>query len=70
MRTRDIPEHGELVDLRFTSPVGERVALSALVWWTTNETEESDGRALRRPGFGCRLLDESDAYTRMLDRLR
>ena len=44
---------------------GDEVEVSGLVWWTTAE-----GRGHPNPGFGLRLLDPTDAYTKLLDDLR
>lgn len=61
--TASIPPQGEMVRFEFTPPGGERIELSGLVWWTTR------GRRARQEGFGLRLLDESDAYQQLLERL-
>ena len=61
--TASVPEAGESVDLIFRAPGGEEVSLSGLVWWTTNG---GDGKRHRNPGFGLRLLDESDDFRSLL----
>ena len=61
-----VPEEGESIDLSFRAPGGEEVSLSGLVWWTTNGV---DGKGYRTPGFGLRLLDDSDDFRSLLARL-
>lgn len=67
--SRAIPEHGEMVSLRFAMPGEGRLSLTGMVWWTTRDDEEHRGH--RHAGFGLRLLDQGDAYEaavgRMLD---
>jgi len=64
--TASIPEEGESVDLTFRAPGGREVRLSGLVWWTT---KGGDGKGHRTPGFGLRLLDDSDDFRSLLARL-
>lgn len=64
--TASVPEEGECVDLTFRVPGGEEVSLSGLVWWTTNGV---DGKRHGTPGFGLRLLDESDDFRSFLGSL-
>jgi hypothetical protein len=61
--TRSIPEQGDLVEVEFAAPGGERIRVSGLVWWTSLD------RALRGKlsGFGVRLLDAEDPYTGFVD---
>lgn len=61
--TASVPEEGESVDLTFRAPGGEEVSLSGLVRWTTHDRF---GKRHRIPGFGLRLLDESDAFRSLL----
>lgn len=64
--TTSIPDEGEEVRLSFTPPGGEDIEVAGLVWWTTL------GRTLRATqpvGFGLRLLDEDEAYLRLVERL-
>ena len=61
--TASVPEAGESVDLTFRAPRGGEVSLSGLVWWTTNG---EDGKRHGNPGFGLRLLDESDDFRGLL----
>jgi uncharacterized protein (TIGR02266 family) len=62
--TASVPEAGESVDLTFRVPGGEEVSLSGMVWWTTNA---DDGKRHRNPGFGLRLLDESEDFRNLLE---
>jgi Tfp pilus assembly protein PilZ len=64
--TASVPEEGENVDLSFRAPGGDEVSLSGLVWWTTND---GNGKGHRTPGFGLRLLDDSDDFRSLLARL-
>ena len=64
--TASVPEEGESVDLTFRAPGGKEVSLSGLVWWTTNG---GDGKGYGTPGFGLRLLDDSDDFRSLLARL-
>ena len=61
--TRSIPEQGDLVEVEFAAPGGDRICVSGIVWWT------SPDRTLRgRPaGFGVCLLDSDDPYMRFVD---
>jgi Tfp pilus assembly protein PilZ len=61
--TRTIPEQGDLVEVEFAAPSGDRIRVSGIVWWT------SPDRTLRGQlsGFGVRLLDDDDPYTRFVD---
>jgi Tfp pilus assembly protein PilZ len=61
--TASIPEQGETVELRFSTPSGRRLAVSGLVWWTTAQTHPD---RYKLPGFGLRLLEESDDYDRFV----
>ena len=62
--TTSVPEAGENVDLNFRGPGGREVCLSGLVWWTTK-----DGGRHRTPGFGLRLLDDSEELQGLLANL-
>ena len=57
--SREIPENGEMVSLRFALPGKGRVSLTGLVWWTT---QDDPGQQHRHAGFGLRLLDQGEAY--------
>ena len=61
--TASIPDEGESVDLTFRAPGGREVRLSGLVWWTT---KSGDDKGHRTPGFGLRLLDDSDDFRSLL----
>jgi hypothetical protein len=61
-----IPEQGDNLELNFRAPNGEMVNLSGMVWWTTND-DQALGHG--RSGFALRLLEESDEFQRLLDRL-
>ena len=60
------PEQGENVQLSFKTPAGGDVSISGMVWWTT---DDDDGKAHRTPGFGLRLLDESDEFRNLLENM-
>ena len=64
--TTDVPAEGDSVRLRFSAPGEPSVELTGLVWWTTLSAPD---RARRAPGFGLRLLDDSEAYDRIVSRL-
>ena len=63
--TTQVPHEGELVSLSFRDHRGKPLDVHGLVWWTTNEAPGSH----RAPGFGIRLLEDSDAYSRFLESL-
>lgn len=65
--TRSIPGQGENADLSFRAPDGDKIRLSGLVWWTTN-----DGRQTlhREPGFGVRLLDDNERFRKFWSSLQ
>jgi uncharacterized protein (TIGR02266 family) len=62
--TASLPEEGDNVALHFRAPNGRECSLSGMVWWT-RAPSDIDRRA---PGFGLRLLEESDALTSLLAR--
>jgi Tfp pilus assembly protein PilZ len=64
--TSDVPAEGDTVRLSFAPPGEPRIALVGLVWWTTLSAPD---RAKRAPGFGLRLIDDSEAYDRVVTRL-
>jgi Tfp pilus assembly protein PilZ len=64
--TSSIPEEGELVRLHIKMPTGNRLAISGLVWWTT-AAQQANGH--RTPGFGLRVLDDSQAYRNLIETL-
>lgn len=63
--TAQVPDQGELVSLSFRDPKGRPVDVSGLVWWTTDESPGPH----RAPGFGMRLLEDCDDFTRFVDSL-
>jgi Tfp pilus assembly protein PilZ len=63
--TTQVPHQGDLVSLSFRDPKGKGVDVSGLVWWTTTDEPGSH----RAPGFGIRLLEDSEDYLRFLDSL-
>ena len=65
VETRSIPMQGEAVSLRFLQRSISNVEVKGLVWWTT---EDEPGHH-KGPGFGIRLLDESDDYRSFLESL-
>lgn len=64
--TAAIPEEGENVELTFRAPGGGEVSVSGLVWWTR---DGRGGAGSRTPGFGLRLLDESEDFRRLVESL-
>ena len=64
--TAQVPNTGELVSLSFRDPRGRALDVHGLVWWTTSDEPGTH----RAPGFGMRLLEHSDAYSRFIDSLR
>ena len=64
--TSRIPDEGELVHLKFAPPGEPSIHVVGLVWWTTQACPD---RAQRSPGFGLRLIEDSAAYDRAVDRL-
>jgi Tfp pilus assembly protein PilZ len=63
--TTQVPRQGDLVTLSFRDHKGRELGVSGLVWWTTADEPGSH----RAPGFGIRLLEDSDDYHRFLDSL-
>jgi Tfp pilus assembly protein PilZ len=63
--TAQVPDQGEIVVLSFRDHRGQALDVSGLVWWTTDETPGPH----RAPGFGIRLLDDSEDYNRFVDSL-
>ena len=63
--TAQVPDQGDLVVLSFRDHRGREVDVSGLVWWTTAD-EPGPHRA---PGFGMRLLEDSESYSRFLESL-
>jgi len=63
--TAQVPHEGELVSLSFRDHRGKELGVQGLVWWTTNESPGSH----RAPGFGMRLIEDSDDYSRFLETL-
>lgn len=64
--TAQVPHEGELVSLSFRDHCGKALDVHGLVWWTTNEAPGNH----RAPGFGIRLIEDSDDYSRFLETLR
>jgi hypothetical protein len=60
--TAQLPRQGNLVSLSFRDYKGRGHDISGLVWWTT---EDEPGQH-KSPGFGIRLLDDSEDYQRFL----
>jgi Tfp pilus assembly protein PilZ len=63
--TTQVPHQGNLVSLSFRDNKGRGLGVSGLVWWTTADEPGTH----RAPGFGIRLLDDSDDYRRFLESL-
>ena len=64
--TAQVPSQGEMVVLSFRDQKGRKLDVSGLVWWTTSDAPGPH----RVPGFGMRLLDQSDDYSRFVASLR
>lgn len=66
VNTASIPQQGDSVFVSMNPGDGRRVAVTGMVWWTT------DGRRNGRlgSGFGLRVLEESESYQALVDRLR
>jgi PilZ domain len=60
-----VPDQGELVSLSFRDHRGRALDVHGLVWWTTAE----EPGAHRTPGFGMRLLEESEQYNHFIESL-
>lgn len=58
--TTQVPHQGDLVSLSFRDDKGRELGIEGLVWWTTADTPGNH----RSPGFGLRLLEESEEYSR------
>ena len=63
--TPQLPHQGDLVSLSFRDPKGRGLDVSGLVWWTTSD----EPGAHRAPGFGIRLLEDSDDYRSFFESL-
>ena len=63
--TAQVPDQGEIVSLSFRDHRGKALDVHGLVWWTTLHEPGPH----RTPGFGMRLLDESDDYTHFFESL-
>jgi hypothetical protein len=64
--TTQMPHQGDLVSLSFRDHRGRELGVSGLVWWTTADEPGTH----RAPGFGMRLIEESEDYDRFLESLR
>jgi spermidine synthase len=62
VETSAIPPQGESVALRFSSRGAVTHEVTGMVWWTT----EGSAHRHKRRGFGLRLLEEDEGYSRML----
>jgi Tfp pilus assembly protein PilZ len=60
--TAQVPDQGELVSLSFRDHKGRPQNVHGLVWWTTDNTPGSH----RTPGFGIRLLEDSESYSHFI----
>ena len=63
--TTQVPDQGDLVSVSFRDPKGRGLDVSGLVWWTTTDEPGSH----RAPGFGMRLLEDSEAYRQFVESL-
>ncbi len=64
--TKTIPDEGETVCLCFVPPGESEIHLTGVVWWTTRSCPD---RAQRAPGFGLRLIEDSEVYDRAIRRM-
>ena len=58
--TTELPDQGELVSLSFRDHRGRPLDVHGLVWWTTGEAPPG---AHRMPGFGMRLIEDSEEFS-------
>jgi hypothetical protein len=63
--TPQIPHQGDLVSLSFRDGKGRGLGVSGLVWWTTID----EPGAHSAPGFGIRLLEDTDDYRNFFESL-
>jgi hypothetical protein len=63
--TPQIPHQGDLVSLSFRDGKGRGLGISGLVWWTTID----EPGAHSPPGFGIRLLEDTDDYRSFFESL-
>jgi hypothetical protein len=66
VRTSDVPAEGDTIRLSFAAPGESKIQVLGMVWWTTMSAPD---RARRPPGFGLRLIEDSEAYDRVVSRL-
>jgi hypothetical protein len=64
--TGAIPEAGETVEIELAEPGWPRISLTGLVWWTARHPSDRNAHC----GFGLRLVDDNDAYLRLVASLR
>jgi len=64
--SRAIPEQGEPVSLLFSFPNQAPISVMGIVWWTTRDEPD---RHFSVPGFGLRLIEENDAYSKAVGNL-
>ena len=63
--TTQLPDQGELVSLSFRDHRGRPLDVHGLVWWTTETTGNTPG-AHRTPGFGMRLIEDSEEFSHFI----
>jgi hypothetical protein len=63
--TPQIPHQGDLVSLSFRDGKGRGLGISGLVWWTTIDEPGTHSA----PGFGIRLLEDTDDYRNFFESL-
>src|SRR5947208_421276 len=63
--TPQIPHQGDFVSLSFRDRKGRGLGVSGLVWWTTID----EPGAHSSPGFGIRLLEDTDDYRNFFESL-
>ena len=63
--TSAIPNAGDMVELTLSAPGEMPIEIIGLVWWTTSDLEAPDAQS----GFGLRLLEHSERYLRLVERL-
>jgi uncharacterized protein (TIGR02266 family) len=64
--SRTIPAEGEPLSLNFELPGAVEIALTAMVWWTTDQGPKERSN---NPGFGLRLVDDHDEFEEAVSKL-
>ncbi len=64
--SRTIPVEGEPLSLNFELPGAVEIAVTAMVWWTTDHGPKERSN---NPGFGLRLVDDHGEYEEAVSKL-